>query len=66
VLPAFFTAEEVDALGDVGSADTAAVGIQILLDVFLHTSLIYDSFMKLFSGKEENFCSWGYSLCARF
>jgi hypothetical protein len=60
VFPGFFIAEEVDGLGDMGSGDTTAVGIQTLLDVFLHTSLIYDSMMKLFSGKEQNLSSWGY------
>ena len=53
MFPSVFIAEEVDGLGDMGSGDTTAVYIQILLDVFLHTSLISDSLMKLFSGKSK-------------
>jgi len=57
VFPRVFIVEEVDGLGDMGSVDTTAVFIQIVLDVLLHMSLISDSLMKLFSGKKQNFCS---------
>jgi hypothetical protein len=59
VFPGVFIAEEVDGLGDMGSCNTTAVDIHILLEVFLHVSLISDSMMKLFSGKQQNFHSWG-------
>jgi hypothetical protein len=59
VFPGVFIAVDADGLGDMDSGDTTAVDIQILL-VFLHTSLISDSLIKLFSGNEQNFCSWGY------
>ena len=60
MFPRVFITEDVDGLGDMGLGDTTAVDIQILLDVFLHTSLISDSLMKLSSGKYQNFSSWGY------
>jgi hypothetical protein len=67
VFPGVVVAEEVDGLGDMGSGDTTAVDIQIILDVFMHTSLISDSQIMLFSGKEKTFLFLRLlSLCAIF
>lgn len=50
MFPGVFIAAEVDGLGDMESCNTTAVDIQIVLEVFLQTSLISDSLMKFFSG----------------
>jgi hypothetical protein len=54
VFPGVLIADEVDGLRDMGAGDTTAFDVLILLEVFLHTSLISDSLMELSSVKEQN------------
>jgi hypothetical protein len=46
----------------MGSGDPTAADVLILLEVFLHTSLVSDSLIKLFPDEEQNFRFWGYCL----